>query len=388
MISFIRRLFGAALWLTALTIILGAAFFSSQGLLALRAAPAKEAAEPLPVSVVAITLQDSYRAVRRFPGRITAAQVTDVSFQVGGEITDIMVKVGDRIAEGAPLALIDPTRLTLRIEELQAARAEAAASLTRAEADLERTQTLLSEGFATEQNVDNITAERDGLRARVRQLTRSLENARVDLEDATLRAPFGGVVVNRYLDAGATVTAGQAVVRINENARLEATVGIPARFARRVRVGDVFQLSSADLATTGAVTGVGDQINEATRTVLIRLEVLEDPGFIPGGLVRLELEEERRSRGAWAPALALTEGRRGLWSVYVAVKDGEDTTVARKDVEVIHIGNQRMFVRGTLEDGDRVIAAAPFRFVPGQKITVTEELDMVAMLASENAGER
>lgn len=388
MISFIRRLFGAALWLTALAIILGAAFFSSQGLLALRAAPAKEAAEPLPVSVVAITLQDSYRAVRRFPGRIAAAQVTDVSFQVGGEITDIMVKVGDRIAEGDPLALIDPTRLTLRIEELQAARAEAAASLTRAEADLERTQALLSEGFATEQNVDNITAERDGLRARVRQLTRSLENARVDLEDATLRAPFGGVVVNRYLDAGATVTAGQAVVRINENARLEATVGIPARFARRVRVGDVFQLSSADLATTGAVTGVGDQINEATRTVLIRLEVLEDPGFIPGGLVRLELEEERRSRGAWVPALALTEGRRGLWSVYVAVKDGEDTTVARKDVEVIHIGNQRMFVRGTLEDGDRVIAAAPFRFVPGQKITVTEELDMVAMLASENAGER
>lgn len=387
MIAFIRRLFGGVAWLTALTLILGVAFFSSQGLLALRAASAQEAAEPLPVSVVAITLQDSYRAVRRFPGRIAAAQVADVSFQVGGEITDIMVKVGDRIEEGDPLALIDPTRLTLRIEELQAARAEAAASLTRAEADLERTEALLSEGFATEQSVDNIMAERNGLRARVRQLTRSLENATVDLEDATLRAPFGGVIVNRYLDAGATVTAGQPILRVNENGRLEATVGIPARFARRVRVGDVFKLSSADLSTDGTVTGIGDQINEATRTVLIRLEVLEDPGFIPGGLVRLALEEERRNRGAWVPALALTEGRRGLWSVYVAVEDEADTKVARKDVEIIHIGNQRMFVRGTLEDGDRVIAAAPFRFVPGQTITVTEELDMVAMLASENAGE-
>ena len=90
-------------------------------------------------------------------------------------------------------------------------------------------------------------------------------------------------------------------------------------------------------------------------------------------------------RGVWVPALALSEGVRGLWSVYVVVDDGEGASIARKDVEIIHIGNDRMFVRGTLQDGDRVVAAAPFRFVPGQKVNVTEVLDMVALLPAEES---
>ncbi|MEL7485781.1 MAG: hypothetical protein AAGJ87_01045, partial [Pseudomonadota bacterium] len=57
------------------------------------------------------------------------------------------------------------------------------------------------------------------------------------------------------------------------------------------------------------------------------------------------------------------------------------------DVEVIHIGNERVFIRGTIEDGDRVVAAAPFRFVPNQKVRIVEEVDMLA-LAKKDAGDR
>ena len=351
----------------------------------MRAASAAEAAEPLPVATAAVSLQDSYRAVRRFPGRINAAQVSDVGFQVGGEVVEVLVEVGDAVEAGQPLARLDPERLRLRIEELRAARAEARASLQRAEATLERTIELFANGFATQQNIDDATAERDGLRARVQQFDRSLENAQVDLSDAALQAPFSGVIVGRYLDAGVTVTAGQPVVRINEQGSLDALVGVPARFARRIAAGDVFNVMSTDLVAAARVTGVGDEIDAATQTVAIRLEIKEDPGFIPGGLIRLELEEERRSRGAWVPALALSESYRGLWSVYVVVEDeAGDSRIARKDVEVIHIGNERVFVRGTLENGDRVVAAAPFRFVPGQKVRVIDEVDMAALAASEN----
>ena len=105
----------------------------------------------------------------------------------------------------------------------------------------------------------------------------------------------------------------------------------------------------------------------------IRLEILEDPGFIPGGLVRLELEEERRATGAWAPALSLTESLRGLWSVYVVANVEQNIgEIVRKDVEVIHIGNDSVFIRGTIEDGDRVVSSAPFRFVPGQQVSIVD----------------
>ncbi len=367
-------IFKRVVWTAVLAALVLGSIGLTRGLLLWRSAAAAEAIEPLPVETATARLQDSYRAVRRFPGRINAAQVSDVGFQVGGEIVEVLVEVGDSVAAGDAVARLDPERLRLRLEELAAARSEAEASLKRAEAALGRTLELFADGFATQQNVDDATAERDGFRARVRQLARSRENAEVDLNDATLRAPFGGVVVGRYLDAGATVTAGQPVLRINEKGSLDAIVGVPARFARRIGVGDEFEVASTDVSARARVTGVGDEIDAATQTVAIRLEIREDPGFIPGGLVRLELDEERRGRGAWAPALALLESYRGLWSVYV-VEDVEDGvgTVARKDVEIIHIGNERVFVRGALEDGDRIVAAAPFRFVPGQKVRIVSD---------------
>ena len=334
----------------------------------------------LPVSTVRIALQDSYFASRRFPGRINAAQVSDVGFQVGGEIAEVLVEVGDRVEEGQDLARLNPERLSLRLRELEAARAEANASLRRAEATLQRTQDLADDGFATQQDLDNAVAERDSLRARVRQLTRSIENAQVDLSDASLKAPFSGTIVGRYLDAGVTVSAGEPVVRLNEQGSLEAFIGVPARFARNIAIGDQFEVTAKELRATAKVKGIGDEVDLATQTVAIRLEINEDPGFIPGGLVRLELEEERRNRGAWAPALSLTESYRGLWSVYV-VTDIEDNegVIARKDVEILHIGNKRIFIRGTIEDGDEVVAAAPFRFVPGQKVRIVKRTDMASL---------
>lgn len=372
-------LFKRTIWMTVLAAVMLIGLFFGQGMLSMRAA-AEVGATPLPVATARIALQDSYRASRRFPGRINAAQVSDVGFQVSGEIAEVLVEVGDRVTEGDGLARLDPERLELRISELQASRAEANASLRRADAALERTQELFNDGFATRQDLDDATAERDGLRARVRQLSRSIENARVDLDDATLQAPFSGVIVGRYLDAGVTVSAGQPVVRINEQGSLEALIGVPARFARNIAIGDEFEVTAKDLRATAQVRGIGDEVELATQTVAIRLEIAEDPGFIPGGLVRLELEEERRTRGAWAPALALTESYRGLWSVYVVqeIQDGVGV-IARKDVEVVHIGNERVFIRGTIENGDQVVAAAPFRFVPGQQVRVVDEVDLASL---------
>ncbi len=189
-----------------------------------------------------------------------------------------------------------------------------------------------------------------------------------------MRAPFDGVVVQRYVDNGVTVNAGQPVIRINASGKLDALIGIPASFATRMRIGDRHLLQAGDLSADGELTGISDAIDTSTQTVTARFEITEDPGFVPGGLVRLTLEEERLATGVWVPAKALNESYRGLWSVYVVVEnDDDEQIIARKDVEIIHIGDSRVFVTGTLEEGDRVVAAAPFRFVPGQRVTIVDQ---------------
>ncbi|MCI5044388.1 MAG: efflux RND transporter periplasmic adaptor subunit [Aquisalinus sp.] len=372
--AFMKKLLRLTIWCGSFVVIVFAAAMMGTGLLSLRASDDVETARPLPVAVQTAVIQDRYVAARRFPGRIEAAQVSDVSFQVGGEVSDVTVRIGDRVTAGQILAQLDPERLANRQRELQAARDEAAASLARSEATIRRIEGLLEEGYATEQSLDDITAERDGLRARARQLDQALATARTDLQDAALRAPFDGVVVQRYVDSGVTVNAGQPIIRINASGKLDALIGIPASFATRMRIGDSHQLQAGDLIADGELTGISDAIDTSTQTVTARFEITEDPGFVPGGLVRLTLEEERLATGVWVPAKALNESYRGLWSVYVVVtNEDNEQIIARKDVEIIHIGDSRVFVTGTLEEGDRVVTAATFRFVPGQRVTIVEQ---------------
>ena len=70
--------------------------------------------------------------------------------------------------------------------------------------------------------------------------------------------------------------------------------------------------------------------------------------------------------GFWVPVTALTESDRGLWGVYV-VKD--ESLVERRIVEIIHSESERAYVRGTLEDDDRIVRTGVQRLVPGQQVT-------------------
>ncbi|MEM9170189.1 MAG: HlyD family efflux transporter periplasmic adaptor subunit, partial [Pseudomonadota bacterium] len=196
---------------------------------------------------------------------------------------------------------------------------------------------------------------------------------------AVLTAPFAGTVVARYLDAGATVRAGEPVVRLNQAGVLEARVGVPVDLARDLEVGQVFDLSLGETSVEATVAGVADDVDAATRSVTVRFSIDEsaDPAanraLAPGALVRLSLAEERVGRGAWAPLSAIAESYRGLWSVFVVVDEDGVSRIRRKDVTIIAIGDERVYLDGTIDEGDRIVRTAPFRFVPGQEVTVVED---------------
>ncbi|MEO1656605.1 MAG: efflux RND transporter periplasmic adaptor subunit [Pseudomonadota bacterium] len=373
MVRFFVALGRGVAWLAVLALVVVVTFFAGRGVVT-NAAEGESVAEPLPVAVMEVRYQDTYRQERRFSGRILAAQVADVSFEVSGEIEDVLVEVGDLVEEGAVLARLDPVRLDIRASEAAAQLAEARAVFSTADATRDRIVDLLGQGFATDQELDNADAERNAARERVRALERSLARAKEDLEDTTLRAPFAGYVVGRYIDGGTVVQIGQPVVRINQKAELEAEISIPTELARYIEVGDRFALATSDREADGIVRGISEDVDRLTRSRKVRLAIEEDPGFVPGTLVRIGLTQERRGTGVWVPTAALQESYRGLWSTYVVETEDDEQVIRRKDVEIISIGDGQVFVTGTLEDGDQVVTTSPFRFVPGQKVQIITNL--------------
>ncbi len=358
-------------------LILGTALLAGGSLIAVRMTQAQTQAEPLPVTVVAVGEQDTFLAEREFAGRIVPQRTSDLAFELGGKVIALLADDGETVIEGQPVARLDTEQLLNRRAELEAQRSEIRAEVTRTASTLRRTEELVENGFSTRQALDDIRAARDAAGAQLQQIEAALQTVETDLEKATLVAPFTGEIVRRYVDEGTVVQSGAPIFRLNESGILEARIGIPTPFRNRLTIGERYTISAGALEAEGTVTTVVSDINTQTGTLTVILQIEDDPGFVARDLVRLTLDEEIRDTGIWVPAAALNESLRGLWSVFVLEPDAEGPdgsgTIVRKDVEVVHIEEARVYVRGTLEDGDLVVASGPFRFVPGQKVRGIED---------------
>ena len=79
------------------------------------------------------------------------------------------------------------------------------------------------------------------------------------------------------------------------------------------------------------------------------------------------------ARGTWLPLSALTEGRKGLWSVLTIAEREGAPVVEREAAEILHIDGDRAFVRGTFAEGARLLLDGTNRVTPGQNVALAGE---------------
>jgi RND family efflux transporter MFP subunit len=220
--------------------------------------------------------------------------------------------------------------------------------------------------------------------ANVRQLDASLQAIEIELEKSVLRSPFSGRVSQRLVDEGVVVSVGQSVLRLVEGGELEARIGVPVDMANRLTVGSPQSVQVGNQSYSAQVTALLPELDTNTRTVTIVLQFNPESDMAIGQTAQLLISDTQPEDGYWLPATALVPGDRGLWSVYV-VNEKRDATeaegiyeVARRDVEVLHTEGddsstqeQRVFVRGLLQPGERAITSGTHRIVPGQSVTIS-----------------
>lgn len=328
----------------------------------------------LPVSVLHARQQSDYEIRRGFTGRAVARRRSDIGFESAGKIADIAVDSGEHVEAGAILARLDTARLEVRRRELAAQRTEAEASFVLTEKTRARNEQLLAQGHVSQQRYDEALADRDAARARRDSLNASIAAVDVDLEKSVMIAPFAGVVEQRYLDEGTVIESGRAVVRLLEADILEAEIGLPLSLARNLGPGDHMPLRTdqGDLVFA-RVRAVVPAIRGETRTALVAFTIVGEvtTAIADGTLVTAELEESVSAAGFWLPIRALTADIRGLWRVYKVQRDGAGITrIAFENVQILHSEGDRVFVSGSLQDGDLVIDGGTARLVPGKRVEV------------------
>lgn len=125
------------------------------------------------------------------------------------------------------------------------------------------------------------------------------------------------------------------------------------------------------------MTAVLPELDTATTTLTVVLQLQEALPAVPGQVVNLPLQQTLSSQGYWLPSTALVGAEEGLWTCYVLGKQAahpsqEAFRVEPRSLEVLHSDGDRAFVRGTLRPGERVIVAGLHRVAPGQWVRLSQ----------------
>lgn len=346
------------------------------------AAPA--VANDLPVNWKPLRAETGYDAERVYGGTTAPARASELGFKQGGEVSRVLVDIGDRVEKGDLLAELDSASLRAGLANANAAVAVAKANLQAADADLDlaertdqRFRSLRADGHVSEQLFDETRLKLASSRARRSVAAASLSQARagklsaeVALSETRIIAPFDGAVQNRYVDEGAQVAPGHRVLRLVDTMTIEAHVGLPETMIGSLSAQAAYPVRWGGQRWTGTFRALLPEIDPTSRTVTgvftIKPENPTDAHPVAyGAVIELELRSRVGEPGYWAPLASLTEAERGLWAVYVLA---DDNLVERRLVEVIHTEATQAFVRGTLQDGERLITSDASRIVPGQRV--------------------
>ncbi len=326
---------------------------------------------PLPVAVVHFELSDQYQRRSSYVGTVKAGRDSQLAFEVSGTLVNVPAREGMEIEAGSTIATLDTERRLAQLREAEAELQRINADLELAKLKRQRFEDLLNRGLTSQQEFDAARLGEQAL-AQARMSSRARrDSAALDVDKSTLRAPYSGIVAQRYVQEGTVVAPGTPVLRFLEQSGFEAHVGVPTSVGNRLRVGKPYGIRLGDQRFQAELRGVRTDVDPTTLTVGAVFLLPGAASPMVGETVLLELEESVAERGGWLPLSALTAGNRGLWDVLVVKESPSGTVAIRESVEILHASDEQVYVRGTLADQALVIAGGLQRLSPGSVIEVT-----------------
>ncbi len=197
-----------------------------------------------PFTVVA--REGSLPGVITASGELDAVQRVNVSPKRQGVLLELLVDEGDTVSKGQPLALMDDGDLRDRLMELQANVQSAESEQRRSDSELRRNEPLFRQGAISLDTMNRFRSEADVRRLATAATRQRLRQRMVEKEELIVRAPFAGVISQRYAEPGAFVTptttasatagaTSSSIVELSEG--LEVVAKVPESDIGRLKVG-------------------------------------------------------------------------------------------------------------------------------------------------------
>ncbi|MDR6431784.1 efflux RND transporter periplasmic adaptor subunit [Brucella pseudogrignonensis] len=272
-------------------------------------------------------------------GSARALSTVSVTPYSSGYMNELLVKAGDAVKSGDPIAILDNETETIAVNKAQIA-------LKDAETTRQRIARLRATNTATV--VQEVEADLALANAKL-----ALDDAQLALSRRTVRAPISGVVGILPVNAGNYVTAQTAIARIDDRSKVLIDIWVPERFAPQIKVGQPLTAESTafpGVSYKGAINAVDNMLDEASRTLHVRAEVNNDEDRLRAGMSFSVTVLFPGDSFPSVDPLAIQWGADG--SYVWRVEEGKAKKVAAR---IVQRNSTNILIDGPVKQGDMIV---------------------------------
>jgi multidrug efflux system membrane fusion protein len=313
-------------------------------------------------------------------GSVEAYSTVTVRAQITGELTTVKFQQGDDVEAGQELFTLDRRPLEAALLQATATLERDSATAANAKAILERQEQLAQRGIVAREARDTARTQVAALEATLDSDRAALENAKVQLQYATIKAPISGRTGALMVTAGNLVRANDQtpLVTINQVTPIYVSFAFPeallADLRRYMAQGSLHVEASlandaAGARANGRITFVDNVVDQTTGTIKIKGTFAnENRSLWPGQFANVVVRLTTDANAIVVPSIAVQTGPDGTY-VYVVKTDH---TVEMRPVTVARIAGTEAVIKQGLAAGDSVVTDGHLRLVPGSRVTVRD----------------
>jgi multidrug efflux system membrane fusion protein len=270
-----------------------------------------------PVEVAPVQAQNMVYAVTAV-GSVEAFEKVQVTARVSGAVDRVLFTEGEFAKAGQTLVEIETERYSLAVDSAQAAYEKALASKADAEAGLKRRETVTTQnpGLIPGEEVETWRTKVLTAASEVAQTRSALNQAKLNLRDAFVKAPISGVIQTRTVQTGQYVQTGTVLATLVRRDPLLLKFRVPERDAVRIKPGQEarFRVREDSREFTAKIVHVAEAADDASRLVDISADIHDtaDKALRPGTFAEITVPVASAASAPVVPISAVRPSERGF----------------------------------------------------------------------------
>lgn len=280
-----------------------------------------------------------------------------ISAEIGGRIVEYNLAAGKHVKKGDTLLRVDASQAGAQAAQLRT-------QIDQLETEIARSERLLERGLSSQQQLDQLRAERDAT-------NQSLRSVRIGVGNAKTRAPFDATVLDETSELGEFAASGTTLARIGDLTTIKVMVGLPEREIGFVEEGARARVEIPSLGQTflGTVVRVGLETDRRNRSFPVEVHIDNADGRIRSGMRAQVMVRKAEVENAIAvPRDVLRQGLNTFEAVII--RDGK---VVVRDVEVGAAASRYIVVREGLQAGDELVIRGQRDLVAGERVVASSQ---------------